>query len=196
MFLLNLICSPDIIPTFHHHLLAVCQWRALQMTCKRLRDRIDKQVQMKIIRLATEKYAHAVLLPNGAFRLSSRLGLQSVDIRALPGMNPLMFEANHLNPTGNNPIVSMKFNGETFIGRPWGGRGTCFMDTNKTNEMFRPDSTILLAGNVWISKLDHDIDFFNNNTLHTVLRLTLDRGYVVVDCGKYHLDIVFTRVGW
>jgi hypothetical protein len=195
MFLLNLIASPDIMPTFYH-LLAPCHWRILQMTCKRLRDCIDKQVQEKIIRLATEKYAHAVLLPNGAFRLTSRLDLQSVDIRAIPGMNSLMFEANHLNPMGNNPIVSMKFNGETFIGRPWGGRGCSFMDTNLTNEMFRSDSTVLLAGNVWISKLDHDVDFFNNNTLHTVLSLMLDRGYVVVDCGMYPLEIVFTRVGW
>jgi hypothetical protein len=29
-----------------------------------------------------------------------------------------------------------------------------------------------------------------------VLSLTLDRGYVVVDCGMYPLEIVFTRVGW
>jgi hypothetical protein len=162
------------------------------MTCKRLRARIDKQVQEKIMQYAR----HAVLLPNGAFRLTSLLDKQSVDIRAIPGMNSLMFEANHLNPMGNNPIISMKFNGETFVGRPWGGRGRCFMDTNLTNEMFRSDSTVLLAGNVWISKLDHDVDFFNNNTLHTVLSLMLDRGYVVVDCGMYPLEIVFTRVGW
>ena len=192
----DLISSPDILPFIACHVYPI-HMHALQMTCVQLNKNmknISSDVQKKCRENAIIKYAHAVLLPSGAFQLNTYLGFQTLCIRALPGMNPLMFEANLMNAMGLNPVVSVMLNGTTFIGRPWGGRGRDFMNTYLTGVMFDPKAGVLSSGDVWISSLDHKVDFFGKGLLFTELELTLDRGYVAANAGKFLQRIILTPV--
>jgi hypothetical protein len=200
MLLIGLITTPDIL-----NAMANCldprHLENLRMTCTQFSGSINAAVRAKSAQDALAKYAHAVLLPNGAFRLNSRFGRHTADIRAIPGMQPLMIEANHMNPTGQNPVVSMRLNGVTYMGRPWGGGGggRDFMVTGETGRLFQSNETILqdLAGGVWISELNSNANFFGNGTMvHTTLRLTLDRGNTPNSPGQHQLLVVFTPGGW
>lgn len=197
MSLVGLITAPDVLSALAN-LLDPRHLQNLRMTCKPLSGSINVAVQTKSVQDALAKYAHAVLLPNGAFRLNSRLGKHTVDIRALPGMQPLMVEANHMNPMGQNPVVSMRLNGERYIGRPWGGGGRDFLDTGETGRLFRSNETILqdLAGGVWINGLNPNANFFGDGNIFTTLFLTLDRGNIPVGGGRRQLMLVFTPDGW
>ncbi len=170
----------------------------LRLVCKQLAGSIDAAVQAKSVQDAVAKYAHAVLLPNGAYLLHSRFGVRAVEIRAIPGMQQLMVEANHINPHWSNPIVSMKLNGLTYIGRQWSVPGRDFSVTRDQRIVFLSTATVLqtLAGGAWISHLDTSNNFFGDGTLYTVVRLTLDRGNTLVFPGQYQLQLVCTPTGW
>ena len=190
----DLISSPDILPFIACHVYPI-HMHALQMTCVQLNKNmknISSNVQKKCRENAVVKYAHAVLLPSGAFQLSTYLGFQTLSIRALPGINQLMIEANLMNPGGLNPFVSVMLNGSVFIGRLWGGRGRDFMDTYLTGVMFDPTAGVLSTGDVWISTLDHRVDSFGKGLLFTELELTLNRGYVALNAGKFLQRIILT----
>ena len=171
----------------------------LRLVCKQLAESVDATVRAKSVQDAIARYTRAVLLPNGAFRLHSRFGVHTVEIRAIPGMNQLMVEANYVNPLRSNPVLSMRLNGVVYIGRPWGaGGGRDFSLTGEPMTMFMSNATALqnLAGGVWITNLDTRADFFGDGTLYTVLQLTLDRGNTPTFPGPYRMQLVFTPVGW
>ena len=206
MFLSNIINSPDTLP-FVACRLEFINLHALRETCREFKTSITTDLLAKREPEAFAKYAHATLQPNGAFQLNSRFGLHTVYIQALPGLLPLMVESTHMtsmrypgmadrvNPLSCNPVIAMQFNGETFIGRPWGGvSGRDFLETRKTKEMFKSTSTVLLVGNVWISKLIQT-NFFGDNITYTVLQITLDRGNAVPESGEFRLQMIFTPVG-
>jgi hypothetical protein len=170
----------------------------LRLVCKQLAGSIDAAVQAKSVQDALAKYARAVLLPNGAYLLHSRFGVRAVEIRAIPGMQQLMVEANHMNPYGSNPVVSMRLNGASYIGRPWSGTGRDYLMIGNSSTMFSSTATELqgLAGGAWISHLDTSNNFFGDGRLYTVVRLTLDRGNTPSFSGRYQLQLVFTPDGW
>jgi hypothetical protein len=191
------LAAKDLISIFAtnldpHHL------GSLRLVCKQLAGSINAAVQAKSVQDAVAKYTRAVLLSNGAYLLHSRFGARAVEICAIPGVHQLMSQPNLINPNWSNPIVSMRLNGVTYIGRQWTVPGRDFSITGDHRIMFSSTATVLqtLAGGAWISHLDTSNNFFGDGTLHTVVWLTLDRGNTLVFPGQYQLQLVCTPTRW
>lgn len=173
---------------------------SLRLVCKQLAEFIDPALRDKSLQEAISKYKRAVLLPNGAYRLHSPLGVHTVDIHTIPGMRSLVVEALLFRDPEDKSFVSMMHNGKKYIGRPWplGTQERDFLETKDTRRVFSSNATVLqdLAGGVWISNLNTNACFNGDITLNTVLQLTLDRGDTPTFPGQYKLQIVFTPDGW
>jgi hypothetical protein len=93
----------------------------------------------------------------------------------------------------------MMFRGVSFIGRFWApGIRNDFMDAkidaeNNIHQLFHPASAVLSAGNIWINRIEQ-IRLGGNGGRVLMLELTLDRGFVAVDGGKFHLSIIFEPI--
>ena len=135
----------------------------------------------------------ALLLSNGAFRFNTLDGQMSVDIRSISDVRRLMMCCYSED---TSPLISMLYNGDMYIGKEWGNGGRSFAAFSESNDMFLPGSTVFqdLAGGVWISKLQHNVDNFYDGTLFTVLELKLDRGEQVQHGGEFCLRLLFTRI--
>ena len=193
MLLPDIIRLPDVLPIISSQL-GIHHIKILRSTCRELSMITNADGVQMSMSDTTAKYAHADRLQNGALRLKSRVGLHYADIHDLPGIR-------HLHPAARLPIVSMTYKGISFIGRIWCPRrfrdfiDARAFDSNGLNKLFHPASEIFSAGNIWINRLDQDSDCFDaDQETVTLLELTLDRGYVVVDGGYFHLTIIFYPV--
>lgn len=192
--MLHILCRSDILPIISSYL-GICDINCIRATSKELSTTTNADAIQMSMSETTAKYAHADLLENGAFRLKSRVGLHYADIRALPGIRRL----HPPHSTQEIPIVSMMFRGVSFIGRFWApGIRNDFMDAkidaeNNIHQLFHPASAVLSAGNIWINRIEQ-IRLGGNGGRVLMLELTLDRGFVAVDGGKFHLSIIFEPI--
>jgi hypothetical protein len=178
--MLRIVCVSDILSKIAC-LIDPRHLGNLRMSCTLFSASITSEIKDACVQDAVARYTRAVLLPNGAFRLSSRFGVHTADFRAVPGMRQLMVEASVMNSLHTNPVVCMKLDGAFFLGRPWAGlhgRVETLFET-----LFQPGS------GVWISALHRNVNFFNDGTLFTVVGLAFG-----TDNRRLHL--VFTPVGW
>jgi hypothetical protein len=191
MLLTDIICLSDILPIVSSHL-GIRDIKCIRATSKELSTTTNADARHMSMSETTAKYAHADLLENGAFRLKSRVGLHYADIRALPGIRRL-----HSTPL---PIVSMMFRGVSFIGRVWApGIRKDFIDAKigaeyNIHQLFHPASSVLSAGNIWINKLEQIRPYDDGDAMLLKLELMLDRGFVAVDGGKFHLSVIFEPI--
>jgi hypothetical protein len=88
----------------------------------------------------------------------------------------------------------MMFRGVSFIGAVWAlHEQSLTWRTSEFGKLFQPASDVLSTGNIWINKIDQTGDFPGDGD-DMLLELTLDRGFVVVDGGKFHFSVIFEPI--
>ena len=152
------------------------------------------------------RYARAVQLPSGAFRLRSRFGTHTMDVtspRIMTTIFPYLVHFGH-----GTAMLHMRLNGVAYIARPWAGVNVTnntplwppnqnFMPLSESNPLFRPGSNILqvFAGGAWISRVNHDVAIFETTASCTTVHLTLHQKHVAANLGQRKLQLVCTPFG-
>jgi hypothetical protein len=175
----------------------------LGMTCSLFNRSITPDMREKSVQDAIKRYTQVVLLPNGAFRFHSMYGAHSLELALVPGMADL-FSQLTLVDTQDEPLMSMRYNGQVFVGRAcdWdygyfvSGIDRDFDGFRNTALLFERGSDAMMdtfPGGVYISSVEHSVDF----GCFTSVRLACNRGFVVsLFPGTYFLHLVFSATGF
>ncbi len=170
----------------------------LGMTCSQFSRCITTDMREKSVQDAIKRYTQAVLLPNGFFRFHSKYGAHSLELALVPGMADLFPQLPLVN-TRDEPLMSMRYNGQFFVGRAWDWAGNQidrdFEGFINTAVLLKRGSGAMITtfpGGVCISSVEHNVD----PTSYSV-KLHCNRGFVVsLFPGMYSLQLVFSASGF
>jgi hypothetical protein len=171
----------------------------LGMACSQFNRCITTDMREKSVQDTIKRYTQAVLLPNGAFRFHSMYGARSLELALVSGMWDL-FPLLPLVNTRDEPLMSMRYNGQFYVGRAWDWAGNQndrdFEGFINTAVLLKRGSGAMMAtfpGGVCISSVEHSGD----PTSYTSVRLACNRGFVVsLFPGMYSLQLVFSASGF
>jgi hypothetical protein len=149
--------------------------------------------------MPTAQTSRAEQLPSGAFCLRSLDGKHTLVATASP--TAAMFFPDLIM---QNPMLLLRLDGAPYVARVTPGndeatgpaqwtRAQDFVRTGFADDLFRINSTILqeLAGGAWISRVDHNVAWRGaDHTFCTTVHLVLDKTCVVVNGGRYNLQLV------
>jgi hypothetical protein len=180
----------------------------LCMACSLFNRSITTDMREKSVQDASKRYTQVVLLPNGGFRFHSMYGAHSLELALVPGMRDLFPQLPLVN-TRDEPLMSMRYNGQFFVGRAWdwglfveGGQiDRDFEGFDNTALLFERGSSAMMdtfPGGVCISSVEHNnVDRWSYGGSFTSVRLACNRGLVVsISPGTYFLHLEFSASGF
>jgi hypothetical protein len=146
----------------------------------------------------TAQIPRVEVLQSGAFQLRSPDGKHTL-VATVSTIVAQFFTDLRMDPF--NPMLVINLDGAPYVARVRPGNNPAqwapaqdFVRTGFASGLFRLNATILqkLAGGAWISRVDHNVPWRGTNhpSTHTTVHLVLDKTFVVVDGGKYNLQLV------